>query len=166
MSTTLTTSLSVQPSSSGTRLRSLLRTRDEFAPTLARLALGLVTLPHGCQKTLGWFGGYGFTGTMHWFTETMHLPWILGFAAILAESLGGLALILGFASRIAALGVGAVFVVAATTLHAEHGFFMNWFGNQKGEGLEYFVLGLALVAIVAVRGGGTLSLDRALTRNL
>ncbi|HUR59302.1 MAG TPA: DoxX family protein [Opitutaceae bacterium] len=165
MSTTLTTSVPVHPGSRLVTLRPLLRTHAGFAPTIARVTLGLVILPHGAQKTLGWFGGYGFTGTMHWFTETMQIPWILGFAAILAETLGGLALLVGFASRIAALGVGAIFVVAAATLHAQHGFFMNWFGNQKGEGVEYFVLGLALVAIVAVRGGGSLSVDRALSRN-
>lgn len=166
MSTTLTTAIPVQPSSSVATLRSLLHTRAELAPAIARVTLGLVILPHGAQKTLGWFGGYGFTSTMHWFTETMHIPWILGFAAIGAETLGGLALIFGFASRIAALGVGAVFVTAAATLHAQHGFFMNWFGNQKGEGLEYFILGLALVAIVVLRGGGRLSADRAFARKL
>lgn len=167
MSTTLTTTIPVHPTTNAaTLLRKLLRTRAEFVPAVARLTLGAVILPHGAQKTVGWFGGYGFTGTMHWFTETMHIPWLLGLAAILAETLGGVALLVGFASRLAALSVGAVFVTAVATIHWQHGFFANWFGNQKGEGIEYFLLGLALVAIVAVRGGGSFSADRALARKL
>ena len=122
-------------------------------------------LPHGLQKTLGWFGGYGFTNTMSWFTGAMHVPWILGFAAIVAESLGALALIAGFATRAAAAGVGAVYLVAIATVHAPHGFFMNWSGAQKGEGIEYFILGLALVAIVVLQGAGAASIDRLLTKN-
>lgn len=164
MSILLTSTLGAPSSAAAHPLRALLHTRDEVAPALARLALGLVILPHGAQKTLGWFGGYGFTGTMEWFTGTMHFPWAFGLAAILAETLGGLALLAGFASRVAALALGAVFATAVVTVHASHGFFMNWFGNQKGEGIEFFILGLALVAIVLVRGGGTASIDHALTR--
>jgi putative oxidoreductase len=165
MSTTLAPSLSA-PSRSvlSSPFRAFVRTSGELAPAIARIALGLVILPHGAQKTLGWFGGYGFTGTMQWFTGTMHIPWILAFAAVLAETLGGLALIAGFATRAAALAVGAVFATAVATVHWQHGFFANWSGAQKGEGLEYFILGLALVAIVAIRGGGAGSIDRALTR--
>src|SRR5215212_4731495 len=73
----------------------VLATDAHFAPTIARVILGLAILPHGAQKLLGWYGGYGFTGTMDWFTGTMHLPWILGFAAIAAEVVGALALIVG-----------------------------------------------------------------------
>jgi putative oxidoreductase len=122
-------------------------------------------LPHGLQKTLGWFGGYGFTNTMGWFTGTMHVPYILGLAAIIAESFGALALIAGVATRAAAAGVGAVFVVAIATVHAPNGFFMNWSGVQKGEGIEYFILGLTLVAIVLIQGAGAISVDRVLSRN-
>ena len=142
----------------------LLGTESRVGPAVARVALGAVLLPHGAQKLFGWFGGYGFNGTMHWFTETMHIPWILGFAAILTETLGAIALIAGFASRVSALLVGTVFATAMTTVHAQHGFFMNWFGNQKGEGWEYFVLGLALVAVIAIQGGGAASVDRLISR--
>jgi putative oxidoreductase len=149
----------------GTKLaQAILATDSHYAPAIARLVLGAVILPHGAQKLLGWFGGYGFTGTMHWFTDTMHIPWILGFAAIMAETIGGIALLIGFASRFAALAVGAIFATAVVTVHAQHGFFMNWFGNQKGEGWEYFLLGAALVAIVAIHGGGAASVDRWLGR--
>src|SRR5687767_11265257 len=144
-------------------LRAIVRTDSSWVPAVARIALGVVMLPHGLQKTLGWFGGYGFTNTMQWFTGSMHVPWIFGFAAILAESIGALALIAGFATRIAAVGVGAVFVVAIAAVHAPHGFFMNWSGAQKGEGIEYFILGFALVAIVLIKGAGAASIDRRLS---
>lgn len=146
-----------------TLTRVLFGTEAHFAPTIARVALGVGILPHGAQKTTGWFGGYGFTGTMQHFTENMHIPWVFAFAAILAESAAGVALVVGFSSRLAALSVGAVFATAVAMIHWQHGFFMNWFGNQKGEGIEYFLFGLALVAIVAVHGGGALSIDRQIT---
>jgi putative oxidoreductase len=147
-------------------LQALIRTDPSWIPTIARVALGVAVLPHGLQKTLGWFGGYGFTNTLNWFTGTMHVPSILGVAAILAESLGALALITGFATRAAAAGVGAVFITAVMMVHVPNGFFMNWTGTQKGEGIEYFILGLALVAIVLIQGGGAASVDRQLTRKI
>lgn len=146
-------------------VRALFHTESHFAPTVARITLGISILPHGAQKLFGWFGGYGFTGTMNWFTDTLHIPWIFGFAAILAEVVGGFALLAGFASRIAAATIGTVFVTAAALVHWQHGFFVNWFGNQKGEGVEYFILGLALSVIVIWYGGGSFSFDRVLTRN-
>ncbi len=147
-----------------TRLLSLLETDADAVPLIARVALAVTILPHGAQKTLGWFGGYGFDATMQWFTQTMHIPWILAFAAVLAESLGALALLAGMGSRFAAAGIGSVYLVAATTSHLQHGFFMNWSGQQNGEGIEYFLLGLALAVIVLWRGGGVASVDRALTQ--
>ncbi len=164
MSSTTATSVPVAPSSSiGSAVRAVFATRDDVTPTIARIALGVMMLPHGLQKTVGLFGGYGFTNTMKFFTETMHIPAVFAFAAILAESLGALALIFGAASRVAALGIGAVFAVAIS-MHSANGFFMNWAGNQKGEGIEFFIIGLALVAIVVIRGGGKASVDGALTR--
>ena len=145
-------------------LKALLQTESSWLPVVARVALGAVMLPHGLQKLFGWFGGYGFTNTLNWFTGAMHVPWILGLAAILAESLGAVALLVGFGTRLAAAAVGAVFVTAIAMVHAPNGFFMNWTGAQKGEGIEYFILGLALVAIVLVQGAGAASVDRWLSR--
>jgi Predicted membrane protein len=153
----------VSPSRFRSTFLALVRTDSSTTATVARIALGATMLPHGLQKTVGWFGGYGFTNTMHWFTDSMNIPWIFGFAAIVAESLGALALLAGFATRIAALGVGAVFLTAVATIHYQFGFFMNWEGSQGGEGVEYFILGLALVTIVLIQGGGRLSVDRALS---
>jgi putative oxidoreductase len=147
-----------------TFLQRLLRTSDSLLPLIARLALGIVILPHGLQKLLGWFGGYGFSATMGYFTQQQHIPWIFALAAILTESLGSLAVILGLFSRVSAALVGAVMAVAVLTVHLPFGFFMNWGGAQKGEGFEFHVLALALALIVVLAGGGRASLDRLLAR--
>jgi putative oxidoreductase len=130
--------------------------------TILRITLGLVMLPHGLQKTLGWFGGYGFSGTMGWFAS-IGIPTVLGFLAIAAETAGALALITGFTTRIAAAGVAAVMLVAIP-MHKANGFFMNWSGQQKGEGFEYHLLALAIALALIIGGAGRFSIDRALAR--
>ena len=140
-------------------LQLLCKTNSSFAPLLARLTLGLVMFPHGAQKALGWFGGYGFSGTMNFFTQQMHIPAPLAFLAIAAEFAGSLGLILGCLGRVAAFGIATNMVVAILTVHATNGFFMNWFGSQKGEGFEYHLLAIGLALIVIVHGAGKLSLD-------
>jgi putative oxidoreductase len=144
-------------------LPSLVATGDSLAPLFLRLSLGIMILPHGLQKTLGWFGGYGFNGTMGWLTGTVGAPWILALLAILAESVGGLMLIAGAGTRVAALGVGAVMVVAAAT-HWPNGFFMNWFGNQKGEGIEFHLLAVGIAVALLIMGGGKYSVDSLFRR--
>lgn len=155
-------STSSVPGTASRWLTRILATDGDVRSTIARVALGLVMLPHGLQKTLGWFGGHGFSGTYGFFTGSMGVPGPLAVAAILAESLGALALIAGVGSRVAALGVAAVMAVAIGTVHLGHGFFMNWTGAQGGEGFEYHLLALALAAIVVVKGGGKASVDRLL----
>lgn len=83
-----------------------------------------------------------------------------------AEFLGGLGLIVGLFSRLAAFGVGSTLLVAMFMMHLQHGFFMNWFGNQKGEGIEFFILALALAIIVIKDGAGCFSLDKTLSKTL
>ncbi len=129
---------------------------------LLRLALGGVMLPHGAQKVLGWYGGYGFTATMNAFTTGMHIPAPLAFLAIAAESLGALALILGFLTRFAALGLLANMAVAIATVHFKYGLFMNWTGQQKGEGFEYHILAGGIALVLVITGGGKLSIDSSL----
>ncbi|MCX6944386.1 MAG: DoxX family protein [Opitutales bacterium] len=143
-------------------LKLITQTNDQTASLLARLTLGLVMFPHGAQMALGWFGGYGFAGTMGFFTGTMHIPAVFAFLAIAAEFAGSLALIVGLFSRVAAFGLAVVMAVAILTAHLSHGFFMNWYGNQQGEGFEYHLLALGLALIVLVHGGGKLSLDALL----
>src|SRR5438105_15847683 len=118
-------------------LRALLKTDESYTPLIARLALGLAMFPHGAQKALGWFGGFGFSGTMNFFTGQMHIPALFAFLAIAAEFAGSIGLITGFFSRLAAFGIAVNMLVATVTVHAANGFFMNWFGNQKGEGFDY-----------------------------
>ena len=144
-------------------LSSLVATGNSLAPTVLRLALGVMILPHGLQKTLGWFGGYGFNGTMGYLTGTVGAPWIFALLAILAESVGGLMLIAGFGTRLAALGLGGVMLVAVAQ-HRANGFFMNWAGNQKGEGIEFHLLALGIVVALVILGGGKFSVDAALKR--
>ena len=143
-------------------LRKLLATPNDAALTIARVVLGLVMFAHGAQKMLGWFGGYGFSGTMGFFTQQLGIPAPFAFLAIAAEFFGGLGLIVGLLGRVAAFGIASVMVVAVFMSHLSHGLFMNWSGQQKGEGFEYHLLALALAAIIMIRGSGALSADRAL----
>ena len=143
-------------------MRKILFTSNDFVVAIARLLLGIVFFAHGAQKMLGWFGGYGFTGTMGFFTQQLHIPAPFAFLAISAEFFGGLGLIVGFLTRIAAFGILCNMVVAVMTVHIHNGFFMNWTGQQKGEGFEYHILALALLLVVLVKGAGALSIDRAL----
>ena len=136
-------------------------TEASIAALLARLTLAVVMFPHGAQKVFG--GGGGFSGTMNFFIETMQIPWIFALAAILAEFLGPVALALGVGTRIAAFAIATNMIVAAFSSHLQHGFFMDWFRNQNGEGFEYHLLAFGLCAILLVLGGGTASLDRRLS---
>jgi putative oxidoreductase len=140
----------------------LFKTDANWVVTIVRVVLGVVFFAHGAQKMLGWYGGYGFSGTMGWFTKTLGIPAPLAFLAICAEFFGGLGLILGLLSRIAALGIGVNMVVAIAMVHSHFGFFANWSAAQKGEGYEFHLLVLAIVLAIIVRGAGALSADRAI----
>jgi putative oxidoreductase len=145
-------------------LHALVRTDDDVASFVLRLTLGLAMLPHGAQKLLGWFGGYGFAGTMEYFTGAAGLPYVVALLVIVAEFFGALGLVTGLFGRVAALGIGAVMTGAILTVHLPHGFFMNWTGQQAGEGFEYHLLALGIALALVVKGSGALSLDRWLTR--
>jgi putative oxidoreductase len=145
-------------------MKALFKTNQEIAPLILRTLLAVVMFPHGAQKALGWFGGFGFDGTMKFFTETMHIPAPLALLAITAEFLGPIALIFGLLSRVAAFGIGTTIVVAALTVALPNGFFMNWFGNQKGEGFEYHILMAAIALAVMIQGGGKWALDSLIYR--
>lgn len=141
----------------------LVATGDDVGPTILRLTLALVIFPHGAQKMLGWFGGFGFSGTMDYFIGTVGLPAVIALLVILIEFFGPIALAAGFFSRVAALGIGAVMAGAIATQHLQHGFFMNWTGQQAGEGFEYHLLVLGIVLVLLLKGSGTLSFDRNLS---
>lgn len=138
---------------------SFVATGDSFAPLFLRVALGVMMFPHGAQKLLGWFGGYGFNGTMGYFTGTVGTPWVVGLLVILGEFFGSLMLVTGLGTRFAAASLVVIMLGAAWQLRG-NGFFMNWFGNQKGEGLEFFLLTVGIGLSLVVLGGGRWSLDR------
>jgi putative oxidoreductase len=142
--------------------RSLIATPADAMLLVLRLFLGVVFFPHGAQKVLGWFGGAGFSGTMGSF-EKMGIPAIFAFLAIMAEFAGSLGLLVGFLGRIAAFGILVNMLVAILFVHAKNGMFMNWQGNQAGEGFEYHLLVIAIAIVLIVRGSGLWSIDRAIT---
>ncbi len=134
--------------------------------TLQRAALALVIFPHGAQKLLGWFGGYGFSGTMGYFTGSLGLPAPIALLVILGESLGALLLLAGLGTRLAAFGISAIMLGAVLTTHGQFGFFMNWFGSQPGEGFEYHLLAMALSVPLTIAGGGKYAVDGWLREHL
>lgn len=142
-------------------LQRLLRTENDPAALIARVALGVVIFPHGAQKVLGWFGGGGYEATMAGF-GSMGIPAPFAFLAIVSEFAGSLGLVLGCLTRIAAFGILCNMVVAAVMVSAPHGFFMNWYGTQQGEGYEFHLLAIGLALALVIRGGGALSVDRRL----
>ncbi len=141
----------------------LTATSDSLAPLILRVTLGGVMLPHGLQKTLGLFGGHGFSGTMGYFTST-GMPWIVAFLVIIAESLGALGLILGFLSRFTAASYIILMIGAISMGHFQNGFFMNWYGNQAGEGFEYHLLVIGISLSLIILGSGKWSIDKFLNR--
>ena len=140
----------------------VLATTPALSGPILRLGLALVLFPHGAQKLLGWFGGYGWSGTMGFLTGKIGLPTPLAALVILIESIGPLFLLLGLLTRPVALGVIAIMIGAIATVHAPNGFFMNWSGAQAGEGFEYHLLVIAMALVLLVNGGGSLSADRRL----
>jgi len=142
----------------------ILYTTDDLTLTLLRLALGVVFFAHGAQKTLGWFGGYGFKNTMSAFTSQMGIPAPLAVLVIAAEFFGGFGLIIGLLARVAAIGVLCVMFGAILT-HRHNGFFMNWYGNQQGEGIEFHLLAIALALAIVIGGSGAFSLDRVVSKS-
>ncbi len=139
---------------------------QSWALLVARLSLGVVILPHGMQKALGMYGGYGFEATLGFF-QSMGMPLLLGVMVISAEFIGAIGMILGLGTRFMAFSIfltlGGAMIIGG---HVEHGFFMNWFGNQAGEGMEYFILVLGLALAGMLGGSGKFSFDNLISKNL
>ena len=138
----------------------LFQTQDEWSLLMLRVVLGIVIFAHGAPKVFGWFGGRGLKAAMTGFTVSMHLPWFFALLAILAESLGPLGLLMGFLTRVAALGILCEMIVPVWLVHWPYGFFMNWWGKQKGEGFEYHLLVVGISFALLLAGGGKWSVDR------
>ena len=96
-------------------------TDGDWVIAIVRIVLGVVFFAHGAQKALGWFGGRGLQSTVRAFREQLQIPAPLALLSVAAEFLGGLGLIVGFLSRIAALGIAAVMIVALIAVHGKSG---------------------------------------------
>jgi putative oxidoreductase len=145
-------------------IQTIVRTTNSFAFTILRVVLGVAIFPHGAQKMLGWFGGAGFSAALAHFSHAYGIPAPLMILAIAAEFFGSIGLVLGLLGRVAALGIVSTMLVAMwETYHAFGYFTMNWFGNQKGEGVEYHLLAIAAGLAVLIHGSGAFSIDRLLT---
>jgi putative oxidoreductase len=152
-------------------MRKFFETTDSLPQFILRVTLGVVMFPHGAQKllgqtALGWFGGPGFAGTMNMFTQKMGIPAVFAFLVIITESLGSLGLIVGFLTRVAAFGIFCIMLVAIAMVHWPNGFFMNWQGNQPGEGFEYHLLVIGIAIVLIIWGGGRWSVDRIVARGI
>ena len=142
----------------------LFETGNHWTGLIARVSLGLLILPHGLQKTFGWFGGFGFRGTMQYFTDYIHIPWLLGAFVIFAELIGSLLLVAGITTRIWALVMIAIMTGAVVTEHRANGFFMDWNGQFRGEGYEYHLAIIVISLVVMLNGGGKYAADQLLYR--
>jgi putative oxidoreductase len=147
-------------------LTRLVATDADWTLTIARIVLGAALFAHGAQKLLGWFGGHGLRATIQTFRDQLGIPAPLAYLAIAAEFFGGLGLIVGFLARVAALGIAITMIVAMAVVHWKFGFFINWFGDKQGHGVEYHLLAVALALVIIVHGAGAFSLDQVLSRRL
>lgn len=145
-------------------LQKLFETENRTGPVIVRVLLGLVIFPHGAQKLLGWFGGHGLEGTLGFFTQTMGVPMVIALLVIAGEFFGALGLITGFLTRLSAFGIFATMMGALLMVHWDNGFFMNWSGQQAGEGFEFHLLAMGMAVALMVSGGGRYSVDGWIAR--
>ena len=144
-------------------LRRFLRTEQSYALLALRLTLAIVIFPQGAQKLLGWYGGFGLDGTMQFFAS-IGVPAVLGLLVITSDFFGALALAAGLGGRLAAFGTASVMLGAMLLVHGQYGFFINWYGAQPGEGIQFHLLALAAAIVLMVKGSGAWSVDRLLVR--
>ncbi|WP_447971108.1 DoxX family protein [Nitrospira sp. M1] len=147
-------------------MKAFFETDDRWSGLILRVMLALVIFPHGAQKLLGWFGGNGFDGTMGFFTQQMGMPWLIAFLVIIGESVGALAIALGLFTRFSAASLGVIMLGAIAMVHWPQGFFMNWFGQQAGEGFEFHLLVIGMAMALVSNGGGKWSVDGLIAQKL
>ena len=135
-------------------------TYPSWSHLVVRVGLGIVFFAHGAQKTFGWFGGHGLSATIGGFRQ-MNIPPAATALAAFTECFGGLALIVGFVARPAALGLILVMLVAVAKVHAKNGFFLNFaLAQGKGHGYEFNLVLIAMALSIVIGGAGALSIDR------
>ena len=131
------------------------RSAVDWALLIARIIVGVVFMAHGAQKLFGAFGGPGLSGVVQ-----MMGP--LGYLVTIGEFFGGLGLIVGFLSRFSAAAIILIMVGAIAMVHGRVGFFMNWMGQQGGEGFEYHLLAIAILSTILIAGPGRFAIGRFL----
>lgn len=153
------------PGSTMRLARPMFSTTTDVHLVILRVVFGLIFFAHGAQKVFGWFGGPGYGPIMHWFAS-QHIPVPLAWLATAEEFAGGLTLTIGFLARLSALGIVVNMTVATLTVGLPNGLFMNWFGNQKSEGIEFYLLAIVIGSTLVLQGAGPWSIDRAVARRL
>ncbi|EAR07341.1 DoxX family protein [Reinekea blandensis] len=140
-------------------INTLLASNAGFGALVLRLPLGIVLAAHGAQKLFGWFGGFGLQGTGQWMASIGLEPgYLMALLAGSAEFFGGLALVIGFLTRPAALLSAITMVVAIFSVHFQNGLFLT------NNGYEYALILLAGTLALTVQGAGHYSIDNALVK--
>jgi putative oxidoreductase len=147
-------------------MKAFFQTDESWAGLILRVMLGAVMFPHGAQKMLGWYGGFGFSETIGLFTQQMQLPWIVALLIVIGEFFGSLGLLVGLLTQFTAASLTIIMLGAIALVHWPHGFFMNWFGKQQGEGFEYHLLVVTIGVVLMIIGGGKWSVDRLIAAKL
>jgi len=129
------------------------RWKVDSALLVLRVVVGVVFMAHGAQKLFGAFGGPGLSAVVQ-----MMGP--LGYLVTIGEFFGGLGLALGVLSRFSAASIAVIMLGAIATVHGKVGFFMNWGGQQAGEGFEYHLLAIAALAPIVIAGPGRFAVAR------
>jgi putative oxidoreductase len=142
-------------------IETLLHTDADYVCTFVRIIAGIIIFPYGMQKLFGWFGGPGLKASRLQLIARK-IPTPIAWLVVIGQSLGSVALIAGVLGRLAAIGLFIIFT-GALVVHSPDGWTMNWFREKNGEGIEYFVMLLALLLIIIVQGSGAISFDRLLT---
>ncbi|MEN0053823.1 MAG: DoxX family protein [Mucilaginibacter sp.] len=133
----------------------------KMVPLILRIAFFIVMFPHGAQLLAGWFGGYGYTASMGFFSS-IGIPYVVGIMVIILEFFGSIGILLGLFTRFIAIASLCLVLGMILIVHIHVGFFMNWNGNIKGEGFEYHILMISMLLSLAIAGGGKDSLDALL----
>lgn len=124
-----------------------------WSPVVLRLVLGLTMAAHGSQKLFAWFGGYGLQGTAGFFADQLGMKPGMFWATLAGsgEFFGGLLILIGLATRLAALNTAVVMLVAILSVHSS-AFFLP-------AGMEFALSLFAMSIALVISGGGALSAD-------
>lgn len=130
-------------------------TRSDWAMLATRLLVGSMFMAHGAQKLFGVFGGAGLAGTIAFLGP-------IGYLVTIGEFFGGLGIAVGVLPRFSATANALIMLGAIQMVHAKFGYFMNWNGQQAGEGFEFHLVTLAALLPIAIVGPGRLVVTRLL----